>query len=572
MSAAAARRGAEVVLGLCAFTHDSAAALLVDGHLVGFVEEERLNGVKHTNSYPANAIAWLLDQAGLAREDVTTVAYNFAGRHYLRPLLHVPAHLVDRLTQTRAIPRARSFVTVHHRYRARMAQVRSQFPKAYLQSVLHHRAHALYAFLSSGYDEAAVLVVDSLGEIQSTTTWHANPTLQLLHAINDPASLGYAYGAITEHLGWRRGDEEGTVMALAAIGDPARFRPLMSRAIRLTRDGFALDPALLPLRVLSSRYGRVTSAFTAATCPPRRPDAQVESVHADLAAALQERTEQVMLHLAYRARGTSGSGLLCLGGGVAMNCVAVGRILQEGYFDEVHMPPAPADSGTAIGAAAAVWSDTTGRAPGGLTQRSYLGPAYPGVILSTAPRPGLSARRLTEPARELARNLAEGQIIGLFTGPVEAGPRALGNRSILASPLTDDVVKRLNATVKFREPFRPFAPVVLADKAADYFALNQLSPYMSIAVPATTLSQTVLPAVVHANGRARVQTVTQEQHPFLAELLAAFAELTGHPVLINTSLNIKGKPIAGTPELALDCLTESGLDGLLLEGWWVTRC
>lgn len=568
---------AKVVLGLCAFTHDSAAALLVDGHLIGFVEEERLDGVKHSKSYPVNAVAWLLDQAGLNADDVTAVAYNFAGRQYLASLQQLPTHLAHPHSRSRAMPRARGFLTVHRRFRARMAEIAQRFPRARLRPVLHHRAHALYAFLSSGYEDAGVLIVDSLGEIQTTTIWRAHaeppaPALDLTHEVQDPASLGYVYGAVTEHLGWRRGDEEGTVMALAALGDPARFRQLMSRAIVLTADGFALDPTLFPLRVLSSRYSRVSPAFTAATCSPRLPGAAVDPVHADLAAALQERTEQIMLHLAQRARRVTGSGLLCVGGGVAMNCVAIGAIIRAGLVDEVHVPPAPADSGTAIGAAAAAWTEATGRYPTGIRNRCYLGPAFTNLTLSPAPRPGLSARRLTDPAGELARRLASGAIVGVFTGSVEAGPRALGNRSILASPLSVDVVDRLNATVKFREPFRPFAPVVLADKAANYVTLRQPSPYMSVAAPVTELSRSHLPAIVHANGTARVQTVTREQNPFLAEVLTAFADLTDHPTLINTSLNIKGKPIAGTPDMALDCLAESGLDALLLEGWWVTKC
>ncbi|WP_341719363.1 carbamoyltransferase C-terminal domain-containing protein [Micromonospora sp. FIMYZ51] len=578
MIAQRSARNAEVVLGLCAFTHDSAAALLVNGHLVGFAEEERLDGFKHSKAYPAEAVAWHLDQAGLTANDVTTVAYNFDGGRYLSALGQLPAHLTRASTRSRAIPRARSFRTVQRRYRARMRDLSRRFPLARLVPVLHHRAHALYAFLAAEVDDAAVLIVDSLGELQTTTIWHARHhdeqpfRLRLVDSVKDPASLGYAYGAVTEHLGWRRGDEEGTVMALAALGDPARFRDLMSRAIRLTTDGFTLDPSLFPLRVLSGRYRRTSPTFTAAACPPRPPDAPVEPVHADLAAALQERTEQVMLHLARRAARLTGSGLLCLGGGVAMNCVAAGQIAQAGIVDEVHIPPAPGDSGTAIGAAAAAWLDATSRPPTGIGGRCYLGPAYPDLALPAEPRPGLAAARPADPVQHLARQLANGAIVGLFTGPLEAGPRALGNRSILASPFAPEVVDRLNGTVKFREPFRPFAPMVLADKAADYVRLRQPSPFMSIAAPVTELTRTDLPAIVHGNGTARVQTVTRTQHPFLANVMAAFGEITGHPVLINTSLNIKGKPICGTPDMALDCLAGTGLDALLIEGWWVTKC
>ncbi|MFL1376793.1 carbamoyltransferase family protein [Nocardiopsis protaetiae] len=568
-----------VVLGLCSGTHDSAAALLSGGVLVGLVEEERLNGEKHTRAFPRKAIDWLLDHADLTSDEVSAVAYNFDPRLYRRGVLSSLPYLLGGATWRRALPRANSFRTVHHRAAERLAALADGFPGARVVGVEHHRAHGMYAFAASGYESAAVLIVDSLGE--TTTTSIARARLDgegvrydPVARINDPASLGYAYGAVTQHLGWRRGDEEGTVMALAALGDPARFRDLFRRAIRLTENGFILDPAIFPLRVISSRYPRLSPEFIAATCPSRTGNDNGGvplDVHADLAAALQERTEQVMVHLARRARDLTGEPLLCVGGGVAMNCVSIGAIVQDSAFDEVAVPPAPGDAGTAAGAALAHYADMTGALAGGVARRCYLGPDYHGVDLFGRPHDGMSARAITDPARYLARRLADGQIVGVFQGRLEAGPRALGNRSILASPLRPDVVDRLNSTVKFREPFRPFAPVVLEDKAADYFTLGQPSPFMSIASRVTPLARKTIPTVVHANGTARAQTVTRERNPLLAEVLTAFAELTGVPVLINTSLNIKGKPICGTPEMALDCLRESGLDALLLEQWWVEK-
>lgn len=566
-----------MVLGLCSYTHDSAAALIVDDHLAGFAEEERLVGDKHTKAYPAQAVAWLLDQGGLTPEQVTAVGYNFQAYRYLAALAQVPGQLLRSTGRDRVLPRARSFARVAGRTQGRIRELRARFPQAQVSSVQHHRAHGLYAFVSSGYADAAVFVVDSLGEVQTTTISHARRTAaggceyRIVAAIADPASLGYAYGAITEHLGWRRGDEEGTVMALAALGDPARFRPLLARAIPITPTGFAVDPALLPLRVLTGQYPRISPEFTALTCPPRQASEPVEPLHADLAAALQERTEQVMLHLAQRARRVTGSGLLCVGGGVAANCVAIGKIVEAGLFDEVHVPPAPGDSGTAIGAATALHLTISGSLPVDVTDRCYLGPAYPDLVLTETPRPGLSAHRPLDPAYFLAQQLAQGRIVGIFHGRLEAGPRALGNRSILASPLLPDVLARLNTTVKVREPFRPFAPVVLAACARDYFTLPQPAPYMSIASGVTDLAREKIPTVVHTNGTARVQTLTPAQNPFLAEVLAHFAARTGVPVLINTSLNVTGKPICATPEMALDCLVSSALDALMMEGWWVTK-
>jgi carbamoyltransferase len=565
----------QVILGLCAYTHDSAAALLVNGNLVGFCEEERLNGVKHSNAFPQQSVDWLLSDAGLSVRDVTAVAYNFVPGRYLGALSQLPAQLLRPGTAARAVPRARSFITVARRTQSRLRDIQRRFANARIVPVLHHRAHAWTAWLSSGYDRAGVLVVDSLGEMQTTTIWRADADadqpLTLMSNLDDPVSLGYAYGAVTEHLGWRRGDEEGTVMALAAHGDPRRFKDVMCQAIPASGAEFALNHLLLPLRVLSSRYGRMSEGFIAATCPPRRPGDPVEQIHADLAAALQERTEQVMTSLAARARRMTGERLLCVGGGVAMNCVSIGKIVVASFFDEVHVPAAPGDSGTAIGAAAEAWHSATGKLPVGVESRCYLGPSFAGPELPSQPRPGLIAVKVDRPAGFVARHLADGKVIGLFTGALEAGPRALGHRSILASPLEPDVVDRLNATVKFREPFRPFAPVVLAHRASDYFVLDQPSPFMSIAATATDYARRMVPAIVHRNGTARVQTVTASQNPFLAQVLELFGQITGHPMLVNTSLNIKGKPICGTPDMALDCLAESGLDALLIEGWWVSK-
>jgi carbamoyltransferase len=566
------------VLGLCSFTHDSAAALITGGRLTGMAEEERLSGVKHTREYPAAAVQWLLDDAGLTAAGIDVVAYNFAGHRYLAGLAGTPGHLMRPATRSRALSRADSLAVIHQRYRQRMGTLRGLFPNARVRPVPHHRAHGMYAFAASGFSQAAVLIIDSLGETCTTSIGSglARPggdiRYQIRESVSDPASLGYAYGAVTMHLGWRRGDEEGTVMALAATGDPARFRTLFARAITLTPTGFALDPGLFPLRVLRHGWPRVSPAFTAATCPPRGPDEEVTQVHADVAAALQERTEQVMIHLAGRAQKVTGARRLCLGGGVAMNCAGTGKILGSGQWDEVYVPPAPGDSGTPAGAALAAYQDGTGTVPGGLVRSCYLGPAYPNFTPPAQPAPGLTARQVSEPARYLARQLADGTIAGLFQGRLEAGPRALGNRSILASPLIPDVAGRLNAAVKFREPFRPFAPVILASHAGGYFRLGQPSPFMSIAVPATSLARDTVPAVVHANGTARVQTLAREDNPFLADVLTHFAALTGVPVLINTSLNIKGKPISGTPQMAIDCLASSGLDALMLDGgWWVSK-
>ncbi|MEH0502368.1 MULTISPECIES: carbamoyltransferase family protein [Streptomyces] len=566
-----------VILGLCSYTHDSAAALLVDGDLVGFVEEERLSEDKHTKAYPRHAVAWLLKEAGITVGDVDAIAYNFQPSRYL---VESPAALrlaLSETTRERALPRAHGFAKVALRTQHRVRTLGRLFPSARVTPVLHHRAHQMAAFAASGWAESAVLVVDSLGERQTTTIGHGHETLRprtrIVEELHDPASLGYVYGAVTEHLGWRRGDEEGTVMALAALGDPKRFRHLFARAVRTTSAGFFIDPAYFPPRTLSSGYPRTSRRFITETCPARHPDEPLADVHQDLAAALQERTEKVMVHLARRARMITGSRRLCVGGGVATNCVSIGRIIEADIFDEVFVPPAPGDAGTALGAAVALHMDGGNRRPvSGIARACYLGPSFHDLTLDLTPWPGLQQKMLgIETAEFLADQLAHGMIVGLFQGRVEAGPRALGNRSILASPLEPGVVERLNATVKYREAFRPFAPMVLAERAREFFTLGQEAPYMSMASGVTETAREQVPAIIHANGTSRLQTVTAAQNPFMHAVLTAFARRTGVPVLINTSLNVKGKPICGTPAMALNCLADSGLDALLLEDRWITK-
>ena len=307
--------GSPVILGLCSFTHDSAAALVVDGCLVGMVEEERLSGAKHTKEFPGRSIDWLLHQAGIELGDIDVVAYNFDGRRYLAAAPQSVRLLLDSTSRSSAASRVRGFAGVHANYRRRMRFLRTTFPGATLRPVLHHRAHGLYAFASSGYENAAVLIVDSLGETQSTTLAHARTVrgrvdYRIVRAVHDPASLGYVYGAVTQHLGWRRGDEEGTVMALAAHGDPSRFRDLLRQAVPITPEGFRVDPRLFPVRTLLPGAARVSAGFIVATCKPRVPGEPLTQVHADVAAALQERTEEVVLHLARQTQQVTGANVL----------------------------------------------------------------------------------------------------------------------------------------------------------------------------------------------------------------------------------------------------------------------
>jgi carbamoyltransferase len=361
-------------------------------------------------------------------------------------------------------------------------------------------------------------------------------------------------------------------MALAGLGDGQRYTPLLRDAIRLTTSGFALNPAVFAPRVFSSAWPRLSELFINATFPRRAGDEPVAAAHADLAAALQARTEDCVLHLGRLARRASTSDVLCVSGGVGMNCLATGALARNGLFERVTVPPAPGDSGNALGAA--LWIERRlGEFPvSGTEGTPFLGPDFDrGEMLEAAEARGFRTEVVEDAAECLVGLMLEQRIVGVFRGRLEAGPRALGHRSILANPLMPDVTARLNARVKHREPFRPFAPVVTAGGAHRFFKLEDESPFMSFAMPATCAAIEALPSVVHANGTSRLQTVTPASDAFLHDVLVRFEHASGFPVLINTSLNVKGRPIAGTPGMALDCLVEADLDALLMDDILVRR-
>jgi carbamoyltransferase len=561
-----AGRPGRAVMGIGAFTHDSSAALIVNGALVGFVEEERLSGEKHTGAYPEAAVEWLLARAGLTSREIDVVAYPFNARLFARGALRA-ASRPTAISWRRYGARVASYRRVWRNCRRRLAVLASRFPSARIVDVPHHLCHAMNAFSSASVEHGVVLTIDSIGEDVSTTIIEMTQTHhRVLLQVRDPHSLGYAYGAVTEHLGYRRGDEEGTVMALAGLGDERRYAPLLSEAIRLTASGFKLNPAVFAPRVFSSAWPRLTELFVDATFPRRAGGEPVGSPHADLAAALQTRTEDCVLHLGRLARRASTSDVLCVSGGVGMNCLATGVLARSGLFGRVTVPPAPGDSGNALGAA--LWIERElGEVPvSGIDGTPFMGPDFDRrEMLEVAEARGFRVEVIDDAAECVAGLMLDQQIVGVFRGRLEAGPRALGHRSILANPLMPDVTAHLNARVKHRELFRPFAPVVTADAAHRFFELEDESPFMSFAMPATAAAIEALPAVVHANGTARLQTVTPASDAFLHEVLVRFGHASGYPVLINTSLNVKGKPIAGTPGMALDCLVEAELDALLMD-------
>ncbi|MFC8275453.1 carbamoyltransferase [Streptomyces sp. NPDC057271] len=563
---------AEVTLGVCAHTHDSSAALFVGGRLIGFLEEDRLVDDKHTRAFPGEAVRLLLAEAGRGPDEVTAVGYTFDSSLYRHGRERAVRRAGDPDRRRRAVHAYDVIAAAHARTLGRLA---AEFPCAAIVEVPHHRAHAFSAIAPQGWRDRDVLVVDSIGEAATTSlgSWNRAARSLDLHAVAfDTDSLGYVYGALTDHLGFRMRDEEGTVMALAAYGDPSRFRSLLARTIPLTPQGFRVSTRLVRQRVFGDGGDRLTDAFVMAAAPRRAPGEELTQDHADLAASLQERIEEVTAHLVGLRPGPGRSWVVA--GGVATNCVAVGRLRDLPNVAELFVPPAPGDSGTSLGAAVAVVlerQDLLAEVPAS----PYWGvePAIPkagevralGFEVSGPHEEGGLAHRV-------AAALAGNGILGIYRGVAEAGPRALGHRSVLAGPLSPAVHDRLATEVKKRETFRPFAPMVLADRAAGYFDLRgHESPYMSLAVAARRELLDHAPAVVHRNGTARVQTVGAGTDAFLEALLGRYEQLTGSPLLINTSLNTKGRPTTGSWQAALRCLTEMSLDGLVLGDLFVTR-
>jgi carbamoyltransferase len=412
----------------------------------------------------------------------------------------------------------------------------------------------------------AILVIDSIGERDATTMWETSSDggkvrLDIRLQNPDPHSLGYVYASVTEYLGYGRGDEEGTVMALAAHGDPQRFRELMADAIWLVDGGVMVNPTYFLPRTLLPGAERLSDRFKLETRDVTTSDhASQES--ADLAAALQERIELAVVHLSRIACSVVGTDRLTIAGGVAMNCVAMGRVAELGEVRDLRVPPAPGDAGTALGAA--LLSSEAGITPAATS--FALGPSCSNDDLFAAESrlaPHVSASSQATPER-VAALLARGDIVGLCRGPVEFGPRALGNRSILANPLVDSVTAILNSRVKHREAFRPYAPAIPREMADDWFELQVASPYMSIASKARPITREVAPEVVHRNGRCRVQTVDEGRSPFFSAVLQEFFRLTGVPMLINTSLNVKGRPMSGTASMAVDCFIAGSIDAICL--------
>lgn len=588
------------ILGISAYYHDSAAALLEDGVITAAAQEERFSRIKHDARFPFAAIAACLRHSRIGLEDVDYVVF------YDKPLLKF-----ERLLETylSVAPRGiRSFIAampVWLREKLFLKQVLRRELSAMgglatdnsprLMFSQHHLSHAASAFYPSPYSEAAVLCLDGVGEWATTSAWRgADNGLDALWELQFPHSLGLLYSAFTYYCGFRVNSGEYKLMGLAPYGEPTFAEKIREHLIDIKPDGtFRLDMTYFDyahgLRMTSDRFHRLFGK------PPREPESQLDAHYMDVASSIQQVTEDIVVTLARTLQQETGARNLCMAGGVALNCVANGRVLRECGFDSLWIQPAAGDAGGALGAALGLWHQylekpRTPQEPDAMCG-SLLGPEFEDVEMrAAATAEGLVVREFEDDAltEEIAARIDNGEVIGWFQGRMEFGPRALGARSIVGDPRSPEMQSRINLKIKFRESFRPFAPAVLQERCADWFDLDSPSPYMLLVAPVTEsrrsdanadvngldrlkLSRSDIAAVTHVDYSARVQTVDGRCNRRFRDLIVAFEQRSGVPVLVNTSFNVRGEPIVCTPADAVRCFLKTEMDTLVLGNLVINR-
>ena len=584
------------ILGISAFYHDSAAALLRDGEIVAAAQEERFTRKKHDSGFPHQAIDYCLREAGIGIDDIDHVAFydkpflkferlletylSFAPRGYKSFAMAMPVWLKEKLFQKSLLN----------------TELKKHLPKFNWSDKLlfaeHHQSHAASAFYPSPFEEAAVLTMDGVGEWATTSlaVGHGNQ-LEMLKEIHFPHSLGLLYSAFTYYTGFKVNSGEYKVMGLAPYGEPRFASVIKDNLIDIKPDGsFKLNMDYFDyctgLRMTNAKFDELFGG------PARSPEQLMTQREMDLAASVQDVLEDAVLALGRAIAKDQGQKKLCLAGGVALNCVANGKLLRDGCFDDVWIQPAAGDAGGALGAALGAWHqhfDKPRKANGehDAMAGSYLGPSYEQAeIEQRLSGAGAKFELLDEDAlvTRTAADLADGKGIGWFQGRMEFGPRALGCRSILGDPRSPSMQKMLNLKVKYRESFRPFAPSVLEEKVGDWFELDSESPYMLLVadvkkehrtemtaeeqalfgIEKLNVPRSSIPAITHVDYSARVQTVSKRTNPRYHALISAFEEKTGCPVLVNTSFNVRGEPIVCTPEDAFRCFMGTDIETLVV--------
>ncbi len=549
------------VLGISCLAHDTSAALVADGQLVAFVEEERLNRDKHTWTFPDLSISWCLEQAGLGIRDIDAVAFDYRpGLDYGRALAF---DILPRFPRSAKHWAYQTYADARHVFKVLSFRRRWGY-RGDVQLVEHHLAHAASSFLASRFEQAVAVTIDRGGDYLSTAAFacEGNDILPTLK-VRNPHSLGELYSAITWWLGFTPNWDEGKVMALASFGRPTYVDDLRRMVLLRPQGDFKVDLSWAGWHL---ERGWLSKKFLQSFGPPRSPEEPTSEHHEDVAFALQAVTEEAALHVARAAaRRTPGVRALCLAGGVALNSVMNARLLGDGPFDDVFIQPAAGDAGNALGAALHVWHAQSGKPREWTMEHASWGPEYSDAQIGRAlDERKLSYRRVADPPEEAARLVASGKITGWFQGRAEVGPRALGNRSILADPRPEHMKDTVNKEVKHREPFRPFAPSLLPEAGPGWFDRYYPSPFMLLVLPIKPERRKLVPAVTHVDGTGRLQTVTEEANAPYYRLIKSFESKTGIPMVLNTSFNDKGEPIVCSPADALRTYFGTGLDALVM--------
>jgi len=551
------------ILGISCFYHDAAAALLSEGRLVAAAHEERFTRKRHDPDLPVQATRYCLEAGGLSISDLDYVVF------YDKPFVKFERILTTYLaTFPRSLPSFTRSIPIWLKEKLWIPSVIRQHLDYHGEVLFaeHHQSHAASAFLPSPFEEAAILTCDGVGEwATSTQGIGRGNSFELLKEVRFPHSLGLLYSAFTYYLGFKVNSAEYKVMGAAPYGEPRYAQQILDELMDLRDDGsfklnmkyFAYDYGLtMTNRRFEKLFGQ----------PRRESESKMEQYHWDMAASIQKVTEEVVLRMVRDLHARTGMKNLCMAGGVALNCVANGRIVREGPFENLWVQPAAGDAGGALGAALFAYNAVLGKPRSFRMDHAYWGPAYSDEAIRTyLDSRGAPYRTLTrdETIEEVARRLDEDQaVVGWFQGRLEWGPRSLGSRSILADARNEENWQRVNLKIKFRESFRPFAPAVLAEKASEWFDIDRPSPYMLLVCPVRPDKR--IPAVTHVDGSARLQTVERESHPEFYDLLAAFDRRTGCPVLINTSFNVRGEPIVCSPDDAYLCFMRTNMDVLVL--------
>jgi carbamoyltransferase len=545
------------VLGINCFSHDTAACLLEDGRLVALAEEERFNRERHTRRFPDQAIGFCLGLAGVGIDQVDVVAFAH------RPGLDLARGVADALAR-RAPKRlaVQAYVDANLLRKEAMFRARWRY-RGKIEHVGHHDAHAASAFYPSPFERAAVLTLDRGGDFLSTTLQvGSGPRLDRLAQIRNPHSLGEVYSALTWYLGFEPNADEGKTMGLAPYGRD-KLVPELAELVQGTPDG--LFRVNLAWFAYHREGGWLAKAFLDRYGPPRAPESAITERDQDLAFAVQDLLEEAALRVGRTLRERSGLTDLCLAGGVALNSVMNTRLLREAGFERIFIQPAASDAGNALGAALWVWHQRLGHPRGPAMTHAFHGAEWTEAEQAAAlADQGLEVTQVADPAEEAARLLADGRIVGWFQGRAEVGPRALGARSILADPRRAETKDIVNARVKRREAFRPFAPSVLDEQGADWFDGYAANPFMLLVQPVRADRRDRIPAVTHVDGTARLQSVTAAEHPLYHRLISRFAAHTGVPVVLNTSFNLRGEPIVHRPAEAVADFLASDMDALFL--------